>query len=112
MVLHHIAQRTGLLIEWPAAFNADTLSCRNLHMIDKIAVPDRLKNPVREAKDQDVLHRLLAEVVIDAEDLFLIKNLVHLVIQLPGRFQIMSERLFDDYARMALFRMRHAMVAE
>jgi hypothetical protein len=37
-------------------------------VIDEVPVPDRLEDPVREPEDEDVLDRLLAEVVVDAED--------------------------------------------
>ena len=40
-------------------------------MIDVVPVPERLEDPVGEAEDQEVLDRLLAEVVVDAVDLLL-----------------------------------------
>ena len=36
-----------------------------------VLVPQRLEHPVGEAEGQEVLHRLLAEVVVDAVDLLL-----------------------------------------
>ena len=44
---------------------------RDLDVVDELAVPDRLEDPVREAKGEHVLDRLLAEVVVDPEDLLL-----------------------------------------
>ena len=46
----------------------------DLHMIDVIAIPDRFKKGVCKAEDQHVLHRLLAQIVVDAKDLRLIKD--------------------------------------
>src|SRR3984885_15728526 len=112
MVLQNVTQRSSFFIEWSAAFNADTLGRRDLNVIDIVAVPDRLKDSVRKAKDQDVLHRLFAKVMVDAEDLVLIKYLVHIIIQLSGRFQIVPERLLDDDPCMALLGMRHALRAK
>ena len=42
-----------------------------------VAVPDRLEQAVGEPQREDVLRRLLAEEVVDAEDLLLVEDLVH-----------------------------------
>ena len=65
----------GLLVEAGAPLDAELLGDRDLHVVDELAVPDRLEDAVREPKRQDVLHRLLAEVVVDAEDLALVEVL-------------------------------------
>ena len=98
MVLHHIAQRPGRLIERPATFDPDALRRRNLDVVDIVPVPHVLEDAVREAEHQDVLHRLFAEIVIDAEDLVFVEHLVHLIVQRLGRLQIVAERLLDDDA--------------
>ena len=67
-------------------------------MIDEVAVPDRLEQPVAEAEGKDVLRRLLAQEVVDAEDLVLRKDLVQLGVQRDRAFQVGSERLFHDDA--------------
>ena len=41
----------------------------------------RLEEAVGEAEDQDVLHRLLAQVVVDAVDLVLVKDAAQLLVQ-------------------------------
>ena len=112
MVLDHIAQRTRTLIERPAAFNPDLLRRRDLHVIDVVPVPHRLEDPISEPEHQDVLHRLLAQVVIDAEDLVLAEDRVDIVIQLARRLQVMPERLLDDAVHRALLRLRHLVVAK
>ena len=55
----------------PRPFDAEALGHRDLHVLDVVAVPDRLEERVGEAEVEDVLHRLLAEVVVDAEDALL-----------------------------------------
>ncbi len=45
------------------------------------------------------MYRLFAQVVVDAVDLFLSKNLRHLPVEFFGRGQIMPKGLFDDDAR-------------
>ena len=49
-------------------------------------------------KIRQVLHRLFAQVVVDAEDVVLGKRLVQHVIELARRDQIAAEGLFDDHA--------------
>ncbi len=79
MVLHHVAQRAGVVVIVAAALQPDRLGDGDLHVIDDIAVPQPLEDRVGEAQRQQVLHRLLAEVVVDAEGLRLGEDLPHLV---------------------------------
>ena len=58
-----------------AALQPQALGHRDLHVVDVLAVPDRLEDAVGEAEDQDVLDRLLAQVVVDAVDLALAEDL-------------------------------------
>ena len=58
----------GLFVEGPAALDAELLRHRDLHALDVLAVPDRLQERVGEAEVEQVLDRLLAEVMVDAED--------------------------------------------
>src|ERR1035438_9600581 len=102
MVLHHVPQRARLLIKRPAALDAERFSSGNLHMVDVVAIPYRLKNPVGKTEDQYVLHRLLAQIVVDTEDLVLMEDSIHLVIQLARGFQIVAERLFDNHPYPAM----------
>ncbi len=67
VVLHHVADRADLLVEGAAALHAEALGHGDLHAVDVVAVPDRLEEGVGEAEVDEVLHRLLAEEVVDAE---------------------------------------------
>ena len=99
VILDHVAQRAGFLVVRAAAFDADRFRGRDLHVVDVAPVPQRLEDAVAEAEGQDVLHRLLAQVVIDAVDLALGKDL-----PADARFsslrarQVVAERLLDDDA--------------
>ena len=75
VVRHHVAQRAGLCRSSRRASRRHRLGHGDLHVIDVAAVPDRLEDAVGEAEHQDVLHRLLAQVVIDAIDLPLAQTL-------------------------------------
>jgi len=54
------------------------------------------KNRIRETEHQNILDRLFAEIMIDAEDLFLVCVFGEVGIQLVSRFQIVAKRFFDD----------------
>jgi hypothetical protein len=99
VVLDDVAEDAGLFVEAPAPFDADRLRHRDLHVVDVAAVPERLEDAVAEAEDEDVLRRLLAEVVIDAERLPLAEDLRDLLVQRLGRLEVPAERLLDDEPR-------------
>ncbi len=71
MILHHVAHRTHFLVERAAALDAEGLRHGDLHVLHMVAIPDRLEEPVRETEVEQILHRFLAEVVIDAKNGFL-----------------------------------------
>ena len=50
----------------PAA-DADVLGHGDLHVVDVVVVPHRLEQLIGEAQRHQVLHRLLAQVVVDPE---------------------------------------------
>ena len=86
VVLHHVAHDAGRVVELPAPLDADLLGHRDLHVVDVLAVPQRLEDRVAEAEHQDVLDRLLAEVVVDAEALALVEDA-----RPPGRCSARAE---------------------
>ena len=67
VVLDHVAQRAGTVVVAAAVLDAEGLGHGDLHVVDVLRVPQRLEQRVGEAQRQQVLHRLLAEVVVDAE---------------------------------------------
>ena len=71
-------------------------------MVNVAPVPERLENPVGIAKHQQVLHRFLPQIVVDAEYLLFPENLRHNLVQFPGAGKIASKRLFDDNLRPGL----------
>ena len=98
MILDHVADRAGLIVESAAALDAEVFRHGDLHALDVVAVPERLQERVGEAEDEHVVHRPLAEVVVDAEDAALGKGCVQDPVELLRRRQVVSERLFDDDA--------------
>ena len=101
MVRHHVAHSPDIIEVAPTPFDTDSLGIGDLHVIDIVTVPKRLKNAVTEAEDEQVLHCLFAEIMIDAIDLIFGEHALNLRIQSLRRFQIVSERLLDDHATPA-----------
>ena len=97
---HHVAICAGGLVERRAFAEAQRFRHVDLHVIDEVAVPDRLEQTIGEAERQDVLRRLLAEKMIDAEDLLFVEHLVQLGIELDRAREIGAERLLHDDARV------------
>ena len=98
VVLDDVAEGAGLLVEGAAAFDADGFGGGDLDVVDVVAVPDGLEDAVGEAEDEDVLDGLFAEVVVDAEDLVFVEDLVDLVVERAGGLEIVAEGLLDDDA--------------
>ena len=73
---HHVAVGAGLLVEADPLAEVERLRHVDLDVIDEIPIPDRLEQAIGEAKREDVLRRLLAEEVVDAEDLLFDEHLV------------------------------------
>ncbi len=101
MVLHHVAQRTGLVVITGAAFKTDRFGNRDLHVVDMGGIPQRLVKRVGETQRHQVLHRLLAEIVVDAEDLLFLEDVTDGVVQLLRGSEIPADRLFDNDAGRA-----------
>ena len=96
MVLQHVAQRTDAVVVARAAFHAERFGDGDLDLVDMRRAQQGLDEPVGEAEHQDVLNSLLAEEVIDAEDLLLAPVLVQLLIQCERALEVGAERLLDD----------------
>ena len=98
MVLQHVAQRAGAVVVIGTVLDADRLGHGDLHMVDEVAVPQGLDQRVGKTEHQQVLHRLLAEKVIDAVDLLLVEMLVQQAIEHLRRFEVFAKGLFDHDA--------------
>ena len=95
----HVAEGAGLLVEAGAARDRERLGDVDLDVVDVVSVPDRLEEAVREAQGEDVLDRLLAEEVVDPEDVRLAEDRVDGRVELLRGREIGAERLLDDDAR-------------
>src|ERR1700759_5734758 len=93
-----VAQSAGGVVELAAALDPALLGDSGLDRGARAAVPQRLEDAVAEAQHHQVLRRLLAEVVVDAEELLLLEVLVQLLAQLARAREVLAERLLDHEA--------------
>src|SRR3989442_1629605 len=101
VVLHHIANGAGLFVEPPPSLETEPFRHRDLHALDVMAVPHRLEERVREPEQQEILYRLLAEIMVDAEDALLIEYLMQRRVERPCTREVAPEWLFHHDARVA-----------
>ena len=93
----HVLVGAGGLVEVGPLVQPERLRDVDLDVVDEVAVPDRLEQPVGEAEREDVLRRLLAQEVVDPEDLRLVEGLVHEVVELDRAVQVGAERLLHHH---------------
>jgi len=96
---HHVPIGPRLLIEAGALAEREFLRHVDLHVVDEIAVPDRLEQSVRESKRQNVLCGFLAEKVIDTKDSILVEHFMQAAVEGAGSGKVRAERLLHDHAR-------------
>ena len=95
----HVAIGAGRFVEPRALPEPDFLGHVDLHVVDEVAVPDRLEQTVREPKCEDVLRGLFAKEVVDPKDLFFREHLMQPRIELDGAREVGAERLLHHDAR-------------
>src|SRR5260370_41396436 len=71
-------------------------------MVNVIAVPQGLEEPVGEAQHHDVLDRLFSEVVVDPIDLLLREPAVNILVEHLRARDIGAKGLLDDHAPPAV----------
>ena len=100
MVDDDVTERTNRVVEVAPILDAEALRHRDLHALDVLAVPHRLEHRVRKAEAEDLLEPHLAQVVVDPEELGLVDVLVQFRGERAGRFEVVTEGLLHDDARM------------
>ena len=99
MVDHHVAIGARLFVEPDPRADGERLGHVDLHVRDVLTVPDGFEEPVRESEREDVERCLFPEEVVDPEDLVLVEDRVHRVVQRDRAGEIGPERLLHDDAR-------------
>src|SRR5262252_2901633 len=96
VVRHHVAQGARCIVKAPATAHGKRFGHGNLHVIDMVAIPYGLEQPIRESQYQDVLHGLLSEIMVYAIDLTLFEQIEEFAIERLRRGEIDAARLLDN----------------
>ena len=102
VVFDHVAEGADLVVVPTASLDAHGLGDRQLDVIDEVSVPDRFEDAVGQPKRQQILNRLLSQVVIDAIHLRLAKDGLHRAVQVSRRVEVNAKGFFDDQAAEAV----------
>ncbi len=98
MALDHVAQGAGLVVELTTTFNAQLLGHGDLHVPYASTSPKWLKQGISETQRDQVLDRLLAQVVVDAIDLVLAEDRSNTAVDGIRGPAVLAQRLFQHYA--------------
>lgn len=96
VVLHHVLERAARVVIAAARADPLLLEGGNLHRFDEPRVPEIGKDGVGKADGLDVADHLLAEVVVDAVDVFGVEEGLQPAVELPSGREAFAERLFED----------------
>ena len=108
VVLNHIAHGPAAVVVTTAAADAHGFGGGDLHALYVVTVPERLEEAVGKAGGQQVLYRLLAQVVIDPVDVVFGEEGLDVLVQLFGRSLVVAEGLFHHQPRPAALRLVEA----
>ena len=74
MILYYITDRAGLIIKGASALDSEIFRHSDLNTLDVRAIPERLQERIRKTAVKHVVDRLLAKVMIDAENCVLLES--------------------------------------
>ena len=98
MVLDHVANGAGLIVESAASLHAEFFRHGDLHAFDVVSIPERLHERVGEPENDHVVHRPLAKIVVNAKDCGLGEDCMQDAVELLGRGEVIAEGLLDNDA--------------
>ena len=98
MVLDHVPHGADFVIKCAAGTDAFLFGHGDLDVVDQVAVPDRLPDGVGETEIQEILDRLLAEIVVDTEEIRLVQAGLQVIHELARGLVVMPEGLLHDDA--------------
>jgi len=92
VVLHHVTQRTDGVVEAAALLDTEVLRHGDVDLGDAVPVPQFGERGVGEPQALQVGDRLLAQEMVDPQDLVLAQHRAHPGVEVAGRGQVMAER--------------------
>src|SRR5580692_9146520 len=96
MVLNHVADGPGLIVEASASLYSEVLGHRDLDTVDVVAVPEGFHKSIGETECEYVVHCAFSEVMIDTEYVGFRENTKQNFIQLLRRGKIVPEGLLHN----------------
>src|ERR1700689_5475503 len=99
VILDYGADGAGLLIERAPALDSKVLRHRDLDTLDMVAIPQGFEHCIAETEVHHVMHRTLAEEMVQTEDSPFFKSSKQNAVEFPGRPPIAAKRFFDNDAR-------------
>ena len=112
VILDQVPHGTRIVVVAGPRADADVLGGGDLYLVDVVAVPQRLEHAVGEPERHHVLHRLLAQVVVDPEDLLLLEHAEHRPVELARLLKGGSEGLLDHHSHVGSLVAVEALFAE
>ena len=94
VVLDHVAHCASAVVKGATRADSEPFSQCDLDIGDAFAAPQRFEQGIAEAQRHQVLHRRLAEVMVDAKGLAFREYRAHHLVDLLCAGQIMAERFF------------------
>jgi len=98
MILDYVSNGAGFIVESTTALHPEIFGHCDLHAFDVVAIPERLHESIGEAEQEHIAHWPLSKVVVNTKNVALGKGCVQDPVQLLGRLQVASKRLFNNDA--------------
>src|SRR4030095_15164618 len=98
MVLNHVANGAGVIIDRPPALNPEILRHGDLDALDLIAIPERLEERILEAEEHHVMHWSFSQIMIDAEDVLFVESAEQNLVKRLRGAKVVPEGFFNDNA--------------
>src|SRR5262245_65377553 len=98
MILDHIPDGAGLVVEGPTALDAEVLRHRDLDALHVMSVPERLEARVRKPEEPHVVHGTLAQIVVGTHDRRLVQATPADLVQLTCGAPVRPERLLHYHS--------------
>ena len=95
VILHHVTQGSGVIVIAASMFDPDRFDSGDGDAIHITPVPKRLKEWIGKSEGQNVLHRFLSQIMVNAEDLGFLEIGSEDGIQVAGGFQVIANRFLD-----------------
>src|ERR1700730_4255148 len=99
MILYHVPHSPCLIVERAAALHAKVFGHGDLHALHIVPIPKRFQQRISEAEEQHVMHGLLSQIMVDAEDSVFVEGAEQNAVEPLCTDKVRPERLLHNDAR-------------